>query len=109
MSEIHQSVYNPDELSWEVISEIHDQLVAIDPLIPDEEIFEEDRTLFERVAAGDDTNATRDKWLGAEDDWRKTGQTYGIQVYDDGEAGWTYVGTEEEIAAVIGDEEDLEN
>lgn len=103
MIEIHQSNYNPDELAWEVIDSIADLLKGGAALwsADFDRLLESDRKLFEKVANGDDSNSTRDQWLGAEDEWRSMGASFGISVYDDGDAGWTYVGTEEEVGEFL--------
>lgn len=102
MIEIHQSNYNPDELAWEVITAVVELLRVHSRWDPEyDKLYEYDRGLFERVANGDDTNLSRDLWLGAEDEWRSMGASFGISVYDDGEAGWTYVGTEEEVGEFL--------
>jgi hypothetical protein len=98
MIEIHQSTFNPDELGWEVILSVVELLKSRTPWTPPyQELLDADERLFQSVVEGDDTNDTLDRWRGAEEEWRDLGASFGIAVYDDGEAGWTYVGTEEEI------------
>lgn len=108
MIEIHQSNYNPDELAWEVIESIIDLARNSGYRLSGKEgvTYDEDRALFERVANGDDSNETRDRWLGVEDYWQAWGRDRSIEVHDDGEAGWTYVGTSDEIEEFLNKQEE---
>jgi hypothetical protein len=100
MREIWQGGYNPDELAWEVIEEIVGQVRATWALDGEREaLFAEDRAAFDRYAADDTGQAYADEpgMREREEDWRNWAWGKGIQVYDDGEAGWTYIGTTDEI------------
>jgi hypothetical protein len=100
---INQSNYNPDELAWEVITTIREQITAAGGWdLTLNTTFELDQDLFSRVAEGDDSNRTRDEWMSVEDEWRSIARKFGIEVYDDGEAGITLVGPTNEIDVWVG-------
>lgn len=100
MRMITQANYNTDELSLEVIEEIYTrlQILGLEPNDETRRQYASDRRILDRrILAGlpnvDDVDA-RD----IEDWWRRYGAEYGLDVYDDGEAGVTLVGTNAEVA-----------
>lgn len=111
MIEIHQSIYNSDELAWEVINAIADEIRAIDEWTDALAAqFAQDYAVFRKYAADDSAQTYADEpgMREIEDDWHRLGAACGIVVYDDGEAGWTYVGTEGEIEEFLKDQDEEE-
>ena len=105
MREIHQASYNTDQLSMEVIDAIADLLKEkgawSDGLMNQ---FTNDYIEFlnhEKYGVTQE-DVPMDE---IEDGWKDLAAEYDIEVYDDGEAGWTYVGSSEEIHNLLVDNE----
>lgn len=109
VTEFRQADYNPDELAMEVIEEIVGRVTAGFALDGERaKLLAADRAAFKRYAAAGSGPAFADSpdLPEAERDWRDWGENKGVVVWDDGYAGYTYVGTVAERDAYFEEEEE---
>jgi hypothetical protein len=98
--EIRQANYNPTELHSEVVRAIRTCIQFTNEWTEElDNRFNEDMAVTDR-AIGWLSNEDDESPQWIEDEWRGIAMSFGISVFDDGEAGWTYVGFDSDPAFI---------
>lgn len=98
--EIRQADQNTDALHGEVLSGIRACIEFTGEWTEElENRYNEDSAVIESAARYlSNPEDESPQWI--EDEWRGIAMSFGISVFDDGEAGWTYVGFDSDPAFI---------